>query len=171
MKNLLLTSALALLAADTLAQAPEPKGLVSPPSRQAQERQIQSAPIATLTEEERNKLQEATSKLQREQNERYVEMTKIRRELDELSRQETLDEKAIREKAMEIGKLEGDLAIIRAKHRHELKEILPREHFERIQSGQALRPVVRQRLNRIVERTNPARARPLPPPQAAPKKD
>jgi Spy/CpxP family protein refolding chaperone len=182
MKHLVFGTALVTLVISGFAQAPATNRAVAsptatnraivappPPSRQAQEQQVLQQNLPSLNEEQRKKLQEASSKLQKEQSTHYQEMARIRRELDELTRAETIDEQALRAKAMEMGRIEGELAVLRAKHQKELRSILPKEHFERLQSGQPMRPQVQQRLNTIVERggTN-ALNRPQPPNQGAP---
>jgi Spy/CpxP family protein refolding chaperone len=122
-------------------------------TRQQQEGLVSGGiPASNFTPEQRAKLQDASKKLQSAQTSHYQRMGQIRRELEEMGKKDVIDESAIREKAKEIGTIEGELAILRAHHYKELKTILPKEQFDALQSAPAPRPAMQQRLNSVVDR-------------------
>jgi hypothetical protein len=86
-----------------------------------------------LPPEERQKLAEATKKMREEQNAVQQKISAIRTELDALVRSAELDETAIRAKAMEIGKLEGDLAMMRGRNFKEMRRLMPNVQLDRAQ--------------------------------------
>jgi Spy/CpxP family protein refolding chaperone len=78
-----------------------------------------------MTDEQRKKLQESNQKLRQEQAAVSEKLRAARRELEQAAQAVNYDEQAIRDKAATIGQLEGDLAIIRAKHYQDLRSIMP----------------------------------------------
>jgi Spy/CpxP family protein refolding chaperone len=146
-------------------QTPTPTPPAAP--RQAQEAKPERPAGDTLSEAQRSKLREATDKLRQEQTPHSEKLRNARNELEALMRRENYDESAIRAKALEIGRIEGELAVIRAKHYKDLRGILPKEQFERM--VQNVGTSTDRRLNSIVARTNAAPVvRPAPPQPGAP---
>src|SRR6185295_12841578 len=69
----------------------------------------------SLSEDQRTALRETMEASRKEAGPLEEKMRAARRELQEAIHAEKVDEPAIREKAAAVGKLEGDLAVIRAK--------------------------------------------------------
>lgn len=88
-----------------------------------------------LSDEQKAKLKEANEKLRLEQQPLYGKQREVRNEMRQLEQADPLDEAKLREKALELGKVEGELAILRAKHFQTIKGLLPKEQVERLQSG------------------------------------
>jgi Spy/CpxP family protein refolding chaperone len=88
-----------------------------------------------LTEEQRQKVREATEKSREEQRVASEKLREARRELEQAAQGEEIDEAKIRAKAQVVGQLEGDMAIIRAKQYKELRKILPKEQVDRLQQA------------------------------------
>ena len=88
-----------------------------------------------LSDEQRNKLREASEKLRAEQQPQYSKMRDIRKEMAELEKAEKIDETKIREKARELGAVEGELAVLRARHFQTIKAHLPKEQVDRMREG------------------------------------
>lgn len=139
--------------------------------RQAQEGAVRDRRPDPVPPEQRQKLAEATKKMREEQNAVYQKMQAVRSELDVMLKAPELDEKAIRAKAAEIGKLEGDLAMIRGRHYRELGKIMPNVPIERVQrsAAEAAGPGTNRamRLQSVVNGQQPPAVRPSAP-QAAP---
>ena len=122
----------------------------------------------SINPEQRTQLMEANNAMQKETQPLYLKMRQIRVELDGLVSTNNYDESAIRAKAAELGKVEGDLAIIRAKHQKTIRGLLSTNQLNAIQGSASTN--VRPRLNSVVERgqTNAAGqlpgagARPIP---------
>lgn len=74
-------------------------------------------------EEQRQRLREANETFRGEQAALYDRLRAARRELDQAAQAEIPDEKNIRAKAAALGQIEGDLAILRARHFKELRAI------------------------------------------------
>lgn len=132
------------------------------PSRPQQENRARNSPSEPLSAEQREKLQAATTKMRQEQTALYDKMRTTRLALEELVKADKVDEKAIRAKAAELGEIEADLALLRAHHYQELRDILPAAQFERMKS-----PPLRidQQSQTVVPRATPAPGvRPPPPP-------
>jgi Spy/CpxP family protein refolding chaperone len=161
----MLLAAANLIAAQTVPQVQRPQNTNAAVTRQQQEGQLQKPRAEGLSEEQRLKLREATEKSRQQQTELYERMRNVRTELDALTRVENYDESAITNKAQEIGKIEGELAVIRARQYKDLRGILPKGQFEQMHNGTSQPPaILQQRLNSIVARTNlPPNVRPLPP--------
>lgn len=122
----------------------------------------------SINPDQRTKLMEANNAMQKETQPLYMEMRKVRLELDALVSTNNYDESAIRAKAAELGKVEGDLAVIRAKHQKTIRGFLSTNQVSAIQGSATTN--VNRRLNSIVDRaqTNAigqlpgAGARPIP---------
>lgn len=147
-----LLSGLVLAGAAAQTPAPGAAGATSPAqaaqTRQQQESQLRVSgglPAEALTEEQRTKLREVSAKSRKEQTALYEKMRTVRTDLDKLTRADQIDEQAIRSKALELGKIEGELAVIRAKNYSELRALLPKEQFEQLQRP----PVVEHPAHRI----------------------
>jgi Spy/CpxP family protein refolding chaperone len=85
-----------------------------------------------LTEEQRNKVQEANKTFGATATPIYSRLTTARRDLDGLVNQDKLDETAIRAKAKEIADLEADLAIARGQRFAKLRSFLTPEQARRL---------------------------------------
>ena len=126
---------------------------------------------AALTDEQRAKVQEVTSKTRDEQRQLAEKVRNLRQEMDELARTEQVDEAAVRAKGVEIGQAEAEMALIRGRHYQELKGVLTEEQLEAFGSRPGFPPgappAYGQRLERIERRAPDApRAvpgRPVPP--------
>jgi Spy/CpxP family protein refolding chaperone len=147
-------------AADARTNAPAPQNRVS---------QESARPRENVTDEQRAKLRDLNEKFRNEQNSLYEKLRNARRELDQTAQADATDEKAIRSKAAVLGQIEGDLAILRARHYKELRAILPHDQAAR-QSGMISGTnQVNSRLKDVVRpapRTNLA----VPLPSATPQK-
>lgn len=123
----------AALAVSTMAQTP-PERPQPPRDAREQERGLErQRPGAGLTEEQREKMREVMEKTRDEQRAAAEKMSRVRRELGELTRAEKIDEAAIRAKAKEIGEVEAEMALVRARQFQELKGVIPAEQLERMQ--------------------------------------
>lgn len=111
--------------------APAPVVDVLP--RQRQEIKAEQRRPEPLDKEKQEKMLEAGKQMRQEQTVVYEAMRKLRVEIEALCKASPIDEKAIRAKASELGKLEGDVAMIRAKHYQEISKIVPKEQLERLQ--------------------------------------
>lgn len=88
-------------------------------------------PVAeSLTDDQRKALREVNEKWNKEQTPLYAKMRDLRRELTQLERSETVDEKAIRAKAEELGKLEADIAVINAKRDKDIRKVMPKDRYD-----------------------------------------
>jgi len=112
----------ALYAGDPLPAVPQN---TAPKPRVPQETRPVTNAMSNLTPEQRTKYQEANQRYRQEQTPLYEKLRTARRELEQAIQAENLDEKIIRDKAEQIGRIEGDLAVIRAKHSKELRTIMP----------------------------------------------
>lgn len=128
----LMAQAIAGFAADQAKPAQAPPAVDVPP-RQKQEGRVEQRRPEPIDKEKQEKLLEMGRKMRQEQNAVFESMRKVRAEIDALIKASPLDEKAIRAKASELGKLEGDAAMVRARHYHEVSQVLPKEQFERLQ--------------------------------------
>jgi len=86
---------------------------------------VRPAATENITQEQRNKMRELTEGMRNQSQEHADRQRQLRAELEVLIRAEPIDESAIRAKAVEMGKVEGELAVIRAKYMAELKKVLP----------------------------------------------
>ncbi len=91
-------------------------------------------PDETLTEEQRTIVREAMDAARKEAAPLEEKMRAARRQLQEAIHAEKLDEQAIRDKAAEIGKLEGDLAVIRASAFAKIRPSLTPEQLARMKN-------------------------------------
>lgn len=93
-----------------------------------------------LTEEQRSSLRETMEK-QREKMRAIEEKLRAqRKELLEAGLAEKFDEKAVREKALEIGKLDAELTVLRAKAMSQMKPALSAEQIEKIKNPPPFEP-------------------------------
>jgi len=123
-----------------------------------------SAPTENITQEQRNKMRELTEGMRNQSQEHADRQKQLRAELEVLIRAEPIDESAIRAKAVEMGKVEGELAVIRAKYMAELKKVLPEGASQAAPAGVVPQPIQGPR---------PKGAPPVPPntPGREPKKN
>ncbi|MGV3773029.1 MAG: Spy/CpxP family protein refolding chaperone [Verrucomicrobiales bacterium] len=110
-----------------------------------------------ISPDQRAKLTEANSSMQKEVQPLYLQMRQVRQELDQLVSTNNFDESAIRSKAAQLGKLEGDLAIARAKHQKTIRGFLTTNQANVFQPP-TLTNTSAKRLQSVVERqgTTPA---------------
>jgi hypothetical protein len=87
-----------------------------------------------VNEEQRAKLRETNEKFRGEQNVLYEKLRTTRKEMEQAAQADPIDEPTIRAKAAVLGQIEGDLALLRAKHYKELRTVLPHDQAAR-QSG------------------------------------
>lgn len=119
----------------------------------------------SINPEQRTRLMEANAAMQKETQPLYLQMRQTRMELDQLVSTNNVSESAIRAKAAELGKLEGDLAMVRAKHQKTIRGFLSTNQVSTFQPPISTN-LPQKRLNTIVnqQQTNP----PQPAPKAAP---
>jgi len=98
------------------------------------------AVIRVLTEEQRNSFREALA----EQRDKARELEKKLRDAREAAiaagLTKTFDENNVREKALEVGRLEAELAVIRARALSEVKPPLSTEQIEQIKNPPPFKP-------------------------------
>ena len=175
--NVFTIFAAAFIAVTTQAQTvPSPQ---SAPSRQAQEQAPRLPAVGPvvrnqgLTDEQREKLRSINEKAREEQQEVRKQLQATRSELERLVRAEEVDEAAIRKQADAIGKLEGDLAILRAKQSAMYRDAglpqmrsstpgIPSRQIKRSELPQpgasTTPPRFQQRLEQVVRRPSPTDA-------------
>ena len=118
-----------------------------------------------VNEEQRAKLRETNEKFRAEQTVLYEKLRTTRKEMEQAAQADPIDEASIRAKAAVIGQIEGDLALLRAKHYKELRTVLPHDQAAR-QSGLSSGTIRSGQLQNV-GRTNTIRpsAVPAPPSQ------
>jgi len=114
-----------------------------------------------LSEQDREKIRAATDKYRDEQKSLYEKLRLARKDLEQTAQAEKIDEKAIREKAAVVGQIEGDLAILRAKQYHDLEGIFPGRGNAFSRTNATNNALLRQRLERSVQRKQVSPAAPL----------
>jgi len=97
----------------------------NPPATQS--RVHPSGARENVSDEQRAKLHEINEKFRTEQSAVYEKLRIAQRELEQTAQADVTDENAIRAKAAAVGQIEGDLAMLRAKHYKELRAVLPRD--------------------------------------------
>lgn len=85
-----------------------------------------------ITPEQRKVYEEIMASSREETTALRKKMSQFRREMNEATRAEKMDEAAIRAKATEIGKLEGDIAVADAKTYAKLRSQLTQEQVDKI---------------------------------------
>lgn len=123
----------------TASAQPPPPERPLPPDAPRRERppgnfQRPGLPDESLSEEQRTSMREAMDASRKEARPLEEKMRAARRDLQEAIHAEKLDEQLIRDKAAEIGKLEGDLAVIRAKAISKIHPPLTREQLARMKN-------------------------------------
>jgi Spy/CpxP family protein refolding chaperone len=113
-------------AADTTTQPLTPLPRTPGSMQRLSDAQAAQKAQSKLTDEQRKKLQEANQKLHQEQTALYEKLRIARRDLEQAVQAEHYDEQTIRSKAAVLGQLEGDLALIRAKHYQEIRPFMPK---------------------------------------------
>ena len=91
-------------------------------------------PDQSLSEEQRTAIRETMEASRKEAAPFEEKMRAARRELQEAIHAEKVDEQVIRDKAAEVGKLEGDLAVIRAKAFAKIRPSLTPEQLARMKN-------------------------------------
>ena len=153
----------ALLAASTIvAQQTETTDRPVPRDPRAQERRIERGPV--LTPEEREKVKEITDKNRAQQRELAEKLRKVRTELDALARADKIDESAVMAKAAELGKVEGQIALLRGRQYQELKAALPEEKLQAFRPGSISQLPPSAALRERLQSVPPRQGRPATPP-------
>ena len=88
----------------------------------------------SLTEEQRSAIRETMEASRKEAAPLEEKMRTARRELQEAIHADKLDENVIHEKAAEVGKIEGDLAVVRAKAFAKIRPSLTPEQVARMKN-------------------------------------
>lgn len=109
------------------AHAAEAPSRPNQPSRVVQE-QRPRIPAAqgrkeNVDPEKQEQLKKANDELMKDQTAIYEKMREARAELDKQIRAEKFDEAAIREKAMALGKLQADLAVVQGRYHQHTREL------------------------------------------------
>lgn len=94
----------------------------------------ESDPLAELTEEKKSALRDAFGKIQPESRELAKKLSAARKELADELYAEKVDEATIRAKAAAIGKLEGDVALLRAQAFAQVRPLLKPAQIEFLKS-------------------------------------
>ena len=119
-----------------------------------------------VNEEQRTTLRETNEKFRAEQTVLYEKLRTTRREMEQAAQSDPINEASIRSKAAVIGQIEGDLALLRARHYKELRTVLPHDQAARQSGLSSSTNQSHQRLQNIVRsNTNgptPAPIRPTP---------
>jgi Spy/CpxP family protein refolding chaperone len=87
--------------------------------------------LQNITDEQRQKIEEANKEYTAKASPTYARLTSARRELETLVNAEKLDEAAVRQKAKEIGDLEAELAIARGQRYAKFRSFLSAEQARR----------------------------------------
>jgi Spy/CpxP family protein refolding chaperone len=87
--------------------------------------------LQNITDEQRQKIEEANKEYTAKASPTYARLTNARRELETLVNAEKMDEAAVRQKAKEIGDLEADLAIARGQRYAKFRSFLSAEQARR----------------------------------------
>ena len=87
-----------------------------------------------LTEEQRTSLREAAAAQGEQSREQELKLRAARKEMLNLSLTETFDEAAVRAKALEVGKLEAELTVLRAKALSQMRPPLSPEQIEQLKN-------------------------------------
>lgn len=94
-----------------------------------------AAAMEGLTEEQRTAVRDEMQAMNQASRDLREKQRTAQSALRDAVFAEKIDESAIRAKAAEVGKIEGDLAVIRAKHMANLRGKLPAEAFARIKES------------------------------------
>ncbi len=148
-----------ILSATIYAADPAANPPIAQKSKVSQEIRPVTGQTNNLTLEQR-KYQEANQKWRQEQNPLFEKQRAVRKELEQAVQAENVDEKVIREKAAQLGQIEGDLAVLRAKHYKEVRAFMPRNSTNNMQ--------FQQRLNSVVSRAGATNASGASNPAATP---
>jgi len=89
---------------------------------------------ASLSEEQRKAVREVAQAIRRENREHFEKLRRSRRELEEAVFAPVPDESAIKARAAEVGRLEGEIAVARARHIARIRPQLSPEQLERLKS-------------------------------------
>lgn len=88
----------------------------------------------SLTEEQRKAVREAAQAIRRENRQLFEKLGRARRELEQAVFAPAPDEAAITARAAEVGRIEGELAVARARHIARLRPRLTPDQLERLKS-------------------------------------
>ena len=146
------TFAIALTVAPAFSQPnpePQPRRLPAPDSRPGQDRGQRPQPgfqdggqmgqflpllIRVLTEEQRTSLREVAGAQRDQTREQEQKIRAARKEMLEATLAEKFDEATVRARALEIGKLEAELTVLRAKALSQLRPPLSPEQIEKLKN-------------------------------------
>jgi len=93
-----------------------------------------------LTEDQRFSLREAMEKQREKMRETEEKLRPLRKELLEAGLAEKFDEKAVRKLALEVGKLDAEITVLRAKAMSQIKPALSAEQMEKIKNPPPFEP-------------------------------
>jgi Spy/CpxP family protein refolding chaperone len=88
-----------------------------------------------LTPEQQDKIRQSSEKMREEQRALYDKLRAARTDLEKTAQADPINETDIRAKAAVIGQIEGELALIRARHYKELAAVLPKEQMDRFREA------------------------------------
>ena len=128
----LLTFSAATLCAAIGAESARPTN--APPASVAGPQTLRPSlnPEANFTEEQSKVYHQALDSSREVMGNLWQKLRASRRELEELTKAEKLDEGAIRSKATELGKTEGDLSVMKAKILAQLRPVFSVEQLDRL---------------------------------------
>lgn len=130
-----MTASLSVFAQNQPVTAPTPSATrpapVSPTNQFGRPIQRFDRTMQNITDEQRQKIEEANKEYNAKATPTYARLTNARRELEALVTAEKMDEVAVRQKAKEIGDLEADLAIARAQRYAKFRTFLTAEQARR----------------------------------------
>jgi Spy/CpxP family protein refolding chaperone len=115
-----------------------------------------------ITDEQRAKARESNEKFRNEQSALFEKLRTARREMEQAAQADVTDESTIRAKAATLGQIEGELAILRARHYKELRAILPHDQAASQSGLSSGSNQYTQRLQNIIRRTNNPAIKPRP---------
>ncbi|MBI3853422.1 MAG: Spy/CpxP family protein refolding chaperone [Verrucomicrobia bacterium] len=113
---------------------PPPDGPAGPDRPRRPEGPRRGIPDPSLSEEQRTAIREAMEASRKDAAPLEEKMRAARKDLQEAIHAEKIDEQVIRAKAADVGKLEGDLAVIRAKAFAKIRPSLSREQIARMKN-------------------------------------
>ena len=129
------TASLSIFAQNPPAAAPTPSATqpapVSPTNQLGRPIQRFDRTMQNITDEQRQKIDEANKEYSAKATPTYARLTNTRRELEAFVTAEKMDEVAVRQKGKEIGDLEAELAIARAQRYAKFRTFLSAEQARR----------------------------------------
>lgn len=138
LKNLTIGGVMAVLSISAQNPTPTPPkpaatrpAPVSPTNQFGRPIQRFDRTMQNITDEQRQKIEEANKEYNSKATPTYSRLTNTRRELEALVSADKFDEVAVRQKAKEIGDLEAELAILRGQRYAKFRSFLTAEQARR----------------------------------------